>query len=197
MTLTSGRVRKYRPLLTEDTGVFPKKHAWLVAVIFCIDNARITRYTLGARCLSKNTVAPNSPPPQFKIMGALLIYSSKLLSVKNTKIQTKFGSGCCILHSATNYVQLQCSQFCILLGPKLPVIRVCAQTWMFFTQSRVAVLNLLVPAGVLFFPVNLARNSPLTDQQQIWIWSPCSERPPSDIYTLWRTITVTCGTAPM
>jgi hypothetical protein len=25
MTLTSGRVRKYRPLLTEDTGVIPKK----------------------------------------------------------------------------------------------------------------------------------------------------------------------------
>ena len=24
MTLTSGRVRKYRPLLTEDTGVIPK-----------------------------------------------------------------------------------------------------------------------------------------------------------------------------
>jgi len=25
MTLTSGRVRKYRPLLAEDTGVIPKK----------------------------------------------------------------------------------------------------------------------------------------------------------------------------
>ena len=25
MTLTSGRVRKYRPLLTEDTGVIPKR----------------------------------------------------------------------------------------------------------------------------------------------------------------------------
>jgi hypothetical protein len=24
MTLTSGRVRKYRPLLTEDTGIMPK-----------------------------------------------------------------------------------------------------------------------------------------------------------------------------
>jgi hypothetical protein len=41
MKLTSGRVRKYRPLLTEDTGVIPKKRAWLVAEIFCIDNARV------------------------------------------------------------------------------------------------------------------------------------------------------------
>jgi hypothetical protein len=41
MTLNSGRVRKYRPLLAEDTGVIPKKHAWLVAVIFYIDNVRV------------------------------------------------------------------------------------------------------------------------------------------------------------
>jgi hypothetical protein len=41
MTLTSGRVRKYRPLLAEDTGVIPKNMPGQVAVIFCIDNARV------------------------------------------------------------------------------------------------------------------------------------------------------------
>jgi hypothetical protein len=59
VTLTSSRVRKYRPLLTEDTGVIPKKRVWLVAVIFCIEKVWGARYTLGARYLSKNTVVCN------------------------------------------------------------------------------------------------------------------------------------------
>jgi hypothetical protein len=37
MTLTSGRVSKYRPLLTEDTGVIPKNdNAYTHAATYCV-----------------------------------------------------------------------------------------------------------------------------------------------------------------
>ena len=33
MTLTSGRVGKYRPFLTKDTGVIPKNVPWVGCII--------------------------------------------------------------------------------------------------------------------------------------------------------------------
>jgi hypothetical protein len=38
--------------MTEDTGVIPKKCAWLVAVIFCIDNARVIYTKITATSLA-------------------------------------------------------------------------------------------------------------------------------------------------
>ena len=44
MTLTSGRVRKYRPLLTEDTGVIPKHVPWVGCSHSLVTNCLKGRY---------------------------------------------------------------------------------------------------------------------------------------------------------
>jgi hypothetical protein len=58
MTLTSGKVRKYRPLLTEDTGVIPKNVPGY-SNDFCIDNARVI-YTKKSLLLARYVFKNNS-----------------------------------------------------------------------------------------------------------------------------------------